>query len=146
MIDIKLKKNNQDYYDISFNDDGDFEQVDNFDTSILLSLYTDKRADSSEVSEAVKRRGYIADQLYTSFKHGSKLWLLDQSRLNINVRNLAKTYTSESLQWLIDDSYLDNIEVKTDIINNENININIFAKSVNNKNIWSYSLWQNTGN
>lgn len=145
MIDLKLEKNSLDYYDISFDSDGDFEQVDNFDTSILLSLYTDKRAESSEVGEARKRRGYIADQLYTSFRHGSKLWLLDQSRLNNNVRNLAKTYTSESLQWILDDGYLENINVQTIIQNNNNITINIIGEDVNNSNRWSYSLWKNTG-
>ena len=146
MIDIKLQKNYLDYYDINFDNNGDFEQVNNFDTSILLSLYTDQRAASSEVEEASKRRGYIADQLYISFKHGSKLWLLDQSRLNNNIRNLAKTYTLESLQWLLDENYLENINVQTKIQNNNDITIIITGNTINNSNLWSYSLWKNTGN
>jgi len=147
MIDIKFcyADNHSEYYDINFDSNGDFVQVDNFDTSILLSLYTDQRAGSSEIGEARKRRGYIADELYNSFVHGSKLWLLEQSRLNNNTRNLAKTYAENSLQWFLEDGYLENIDVSTRIYDNINIEIIIIALSTNNKNIWAYSLWRNIG-
>jgi len=146
MIDIKLKLDDfSNNYDIDFNSDGDFEQVNSFDTSVLLSLGTDQRADKSEIPEVSKRRGWIGDQLYTSFKVGSKLWLLEQARLNTNTRNLSKTYSENSLKWLIDDNHLDNINISTIVSNNENIIINIIGNATNNKNEWSYLLWKNTG-
>lgn len=145
MIDIKLTQTNNNYYDFNFGDDGDFQTVDNFDTSILLSLYTDKRASSFEVPDSEKRKGYLADELYTDFTHGSKLWLLDQSRLNTNTRNLATTYTQDSLSWLVSDGYLNSIEVNTTTSNNTNINIIITAYAENDTNTWAYSLWKNTG-
>lgn len=146
MIDIKLQLDESlNNYDINFDSDGDFEQVSSFDTSVLLSLGTDQRADESEIPEASKRRGWVGDQLYTSFKVGSKLWLLEQSRLNTNTRNLAKTYSESALQWLKDDEYLNTINVSTIVSNNQNIIINIIGNAINNKNEWSYTLWKNTG-
>jgi len=147
IIDIALsKKNNAHFYDIDFEGNGDFETVSGFETSLTMSLFTDKRVSESEQSDPTRRRGWIGDELFadTGFKHGSKLWLLDQARINFNTRNLAITYANDALQWFIDDGYLKNI-VTTATITSSNVTLNINGVLLNNsKTSFSYELWQNT--
>ena len=111
MIDFFLELDDYNNYDIELDASGDVKQTSGLDTSIRLSLLTDQRADASEVSNPIKRRGFIGDELFEDFKHGSKLWLLDQARVNSNTRNLAVNYSRLGLQWMIDDGFATDIVV-----------------------------------
>lgn len=111
MIDFFLELDDDNNYDIELDANGDAKQTSGLDTSIRLSLLTDQRADASEVSNPIKRRGFIGDELFEDFRHGSKLWLLDQARINSNTRNLAVNYSRLGLQWMIDDGFATDIVV-----------------------------------
>lgn len=147
-IDLKLTQNTDDYiYDISIGDGGDFSLVESFDTAIILSLFTDKRAEDSEVPSSLKRRGYFGNLSNSGKKElGSKLWLLDQARINQETLNLAIKYAEQALQWLIDDKYIRNLIVLGVISPNEStitLTIKFFLNNgqVNQK---SYKLFKNS--
>jgi phage gp46-like protein len=99
-------------FDISFDSDGDILTKDSFDTSIQMSILCERRADPSEVPDAIRRRGWIGNVLSDTpgFEIGSKLWLYEQSRLTNDTLNGVKGAAIEATQWLIDDELAKNIE------------------------------------
>jgi phage gp46-like protein len=84
---------------------------DGLETAIILSLFTDRRADDSdELPDAEQfRRGWWADS--DDDRIGSKLWLLSRSKELVQIRALAEQYARESLQWLISDGIVESISV-----------------------------------
>lgn len=147
-VDLLLKQNSDTkFFDLSIKD-GDFESVNNFDTSIIVSLFSDKRADASEVGSSHLRRGWWGDLFNDdpTFQSGSKLWLLDQARLTENILNSAIDYARNSLQWLVDDNLADNIQV-TGILQENGIRLNIVIFRGQSK-VFNrfFDLWQNSGN
>ena len=98
MQDILLEQDEDNIYDISF-ENGDFKLTDGFDTAIVLSLFTDARADSSEVSEPILRRGWIGNEQNENEddNFGSKIWLLEQARTNEDTSNRSTTYSQDAL-------------------------------------------------
>lgn len=111
-IDIKLSNvsdatDKLGYFDISIDSDGDLKKEDGFDTNIIVSLFGERRASSDEVTEPLLRRGWWGNTVNENgFENGSKLWLLDQSRLTTSTVNLCTQYAAEGLKWLKDDGYI----------------------------------------
>jgi phage gp46-like protein len=147
MAEVKLIKTDLGYYDIGLDANGDLLGDDGFATSIVLSLFSDKRADESEVAESHLRRGWWGNLLNEdkTFEIGSKLWLLDQERATTATANIAKDYTYDCLQWLLNDNHVKNIVVNSTLISNNNISIEIiFTKPDNSTQSISFTLWENT--
>lgn len=114
-IDIEmLYDNKKEYYDLAITETGDLKIDDTFDTAINCALLTDGRADSTEVKFVEKQRGTIVD-LFTDGRNGSKLWLLEQSRVDLSTKNKAVDYCKNALQYLIDKNYLKNIFVNAQL-------------------------------
>ncbi len=99
--------------DIAIGADGDLQSVDDFSTSIDLSILTNRRANSSEVSQPIARRGWIGDLTPKTQgrKVGSKVWLFEQSRRDSDTINGIRDAVQEGLQWLIDEGQVERIEV-----------------------------------
>jgi phage gp46-like protein len=83
-----------------------------FETSVLISLFTDARASDSDTlpGTSVSRRGYFGSHL-VGHNIGSKLWLLERSKLDDNTMRLAEQYVSEALDWMRVDGIAASIEV-----------------------------------
>ncbi len=110
-IDILMRYDeDKEYFDLSITDTGDIEADNSFDTTMNCALLTDGRADSSEVSAVERQRGTIVD-IFTNGRNGSKLWLLEQSRADLNSKNRAVDYAKKALQFLVDEGYCKNIVV-----------------------------------
>lgn len=148
-IDLALAKDTQGTFDISFGANGDFTLVDGFDTSIQMSILCERRADPSEVPDAIRRRGWIGNVLSDTpgFEIGSKLWLYEQSRLTNDTLNGVKDAAIQATQWLIDDSLAKNIEAsiagstgagKIDL----KMTIEFSSGQVEQR---FFDLWENTG-
>jgi phage gp46-like protein len=92
-------------------------QVFDLKTAVSLSLLTDKRADEHELPfHEVYKRGWWGDCLNTSGnKIGSKLWLLHRRKFDREAIDLAKNYTTEALDWLIQDEIADEIDVQCEV-------------------------------
>lgn len=104
-IDFKLQKLVTGFYDIDVNLDGDFVSEDAFDTSILVSLFTDARANSSEVAESHRRRGWAGNLLTPGIEMGGKIWLWFQSRLQDRDAEGLDDAVNDSMAWFKDDGW-----------------------------------------
>jgi len=112
-----------------------------------MSLFTDARADSSEIGEPSLRRGWLGNELNDDPNHivGSKLWLLEQARVTQNTLNRALGFIDESLQWMINSNIAKEITVTGNIIGNDKIKIDITFVRFGNKTFnVQFNLWENT--
>lgn len=127
------------YYDISIADDGDIETEDSFETSITTILFTDARANVSEVSIPQNQRGWIGDSNF-----GSKLWIYTQMRARQLAANLIASEAKRALSNFVSE-YAKDISVSS-FVNGESIE---FTASITRHNDIvehrHYSLWENTG-
>lgn len=117
MIDIKLELTENEYYDISFDSNGDFVLTNGLESAILMSILCEKRADESEVVNPKYRRGDWSNELnaITGYEVGSKFWLLDQARANEESINLGIDAINDGLDWLIQDNLIKSVEVSGEI-------------------------------
>lgn len=144
MRDILLEKSG-DLFDISF-ENGDFKTTEGLDTSIIMSLLTDQRAESSEVSEPSLRRGWLGNEMNEDpdYELGSKLWLLDQARAVEKSVNDGVSFAKEAFEWFLDDQLTKDNEVTGSLLS-EGIQINItFVKFDNTILSKQFNLWENT--
>ncbi|MGL5185319.1 MAG: phage GP46 family protein [Plesiomonas shigelloides] len=87
-------------------------QDDGLATLVLMILFTDARADESDVlpDDSGDQRGWIGDT-FADEPWGSKLWLLDRSKLTTDVRNKAVTYAQTALDTHLKPDYARDIVV-----------------------------------
>ncbi|MFA7942069.1 phage GP46 family protein [Pseudomonas brenneri] len=92
-------------------------------SAVLISLFTDRIADDADIPPdgGDDRRGWWGDA-DEDVPIGSRLWLLDRSRLTQAVANTAKIYMSEALQWLLDDQVALSVMVTTAIAGGSRLN------------------------
>jgi phage gp46-like protein len=85
---------------------GGLQSDHSLNTSVLLSLFTWRRAESYDVlPSGVDPKGWWGDAIDLDeheTKLGSRLWLLARAPLNEATRRAAETYAYEALQPLID--------------------------------------------
>ena len=113
-IDATLTELDGGLYDISIDSFGDIATADSFDTAILVSLLSDRRADASEVAQSERRRGWIGNESTPGQEMGSKLWLYEQSRATRTVLNAIAGVARDALEWLVEDDFavaLSDVEV-----------------------------------
>ena len=117
--DIKVIWNN-DYQegDIQYNK-GDLTRELGLETAVMMSLYTDRQASTDDIlpdSNSIDRRGWWGDQItdFDGDQIGSRLWLLERSKITDDIISTAKFYIEESLQWMIDDEVVQNIEIEVE--------------------------------
>ena len=146
-IDIALIPDETGIYDIAF-ENGDFQLVNSFDTSLIISLFADARATASQVPQSQLRRGWWGNQFdkdYPLFEMGSKLWLLYQARNTQNTLNNAIDFARNSLQWLVTNNHAEKVTV-TGAITTTGITLTIVidrGSSVIETRY--YDLWNNSG-
>lgn len=137
-------------FDININGDGDIETDDFFDTSILYSLFGERRANEDEVTEARLRRGWIGNE-GKDFENGSKLWLFQQARLTRTNLSRIEDEARKALQWLVDDGFAIAIE---DVIAAPGVGlgggggVQLIINIRRTRDIVEprlFNLWQNTG-
>ena len=87
-------------------------QDDGLATLVLQILFTDARADPSDVlpDGTNDRRGWIGDT-FADEPWGSKLWLLDRSKITTDVRNKAVTYAQTALERHLKPDYAKQVVV-----------------------------------
>lgn len=90
-------------------------------TSVLLSLFTDRRAEDDDAlpTDDGDRRGWWGDQFaeIADDRVGSRLWLLDRSKRLADVAPLAEAYAQEALAWMLEDGVAEKVEVSASIEN-----------------------------
>lgn len=104
MSDIALKIQGQSFGIALKN--GDLEQDDGLETSVILSLFTDRRVTDEELPTGqTNKRGYWADKYSTvdGDKMGSRLWTLARSKRLAETLRRAEDFAKEALAWMIED-------------------------------------------
>lgn len=112
---------------IIWHDSGGDVSVDGYDlaaedglrTAVILSLFTDRRANDDDALPAgADRRGWWADAWpeVSRDQVGSRLWLLGREKQLPSVLQRAREYAAEALQWLIDDGIADAVRVDAEIV------------------------------
>lgn len=88
---------------------------DGLKTAVLLSLFTDRRAEDGDQLPAgeTDRRGWWADgvPVVAGDQMGSRLWLLAREKQTPAIRERLQKYAAEALQWLVDDKVAERVEV-----------------------------------
>jgi phage gp46-like protein len=96
--------------------DSDLASDRGLETAVILSLFTDRRAEDDDVppsGDATDRRGWWADRFadVEGDKIGSRLWLLNRGKRVNETRLRTKEYIREALQWMLDDKVVDSIDI-----------------------------------
>lgn len=98
----------------------DLESEEGLRTAVLLSLYTDRRANNDDTlpGDDSDRRGWLGDELMPDpdDRIGSRLWLLERSKVTSDMRADAENYIREALQWMIDDGVVLEVGVTTELV------------------------------
>ncbi|TXH38776.1 MAG: hypothetical protein E6Q98_02960 [Rhodospirillaceae bacterium] len=81
-------------------------------TAVIISLFTDRLARPDDVipDGTADRRGWWADNDDDGLI-GSRMWLLSREKTLESVRQRAIEYSTEALQWLIDDGVAQQVGV-----------------------------------
>lgn len=144
-IDAKLTLIAGGLYDITIDDDGDIASEDNFDTAIIVSLFTDRRASVSEVADARYRRGWVGNES-NEFEIGSKLFLYFQSRLTNDVLNGVRDAAAEALQWFVDDGLALEIVAAEPVVMPNGLGLDVqIRRATGEVDKRFFKLWNNTG-
>lgn len=117
-----------------------------FETCVLISLGTDARASAADrLPEPNKNRGGFWGSALLGFNLGSKYWLLERSKLTPETMALAKQYTADALQWLVDDGIASTIDVTVTRENYRQLNINVVVgRPATSSVFFTYYLnWEN---
>lgn len=100
------------------------DEDDGLETAVVLSLFTDGRANDDDVlpdeanAGSDRRRGWWGDT-YADVRGdriGSRLWLLAREKQTQQVLERAREYGREALQWLVDDGIAREVTVTAEIV------------------------------
>ncbi|PNX52006.1 MAG: hypothetical protein BV456_01010 [Thermoplasmata archaeon M8B2D] len=105
LIDFTENKNT--FFDIEYQDNGDFKQ-DDLDTSIVIGLFADTRAEEDEVLVAEQRRGFWGKEIDGS-NTGSKIWQQNGRKIIDNMGRIID-WAEKGLQFLTDEELVKKVE------------------------------------
>lgn len=88
------------------------------DTAVIISLFSDRRAEDGDLPSGENRRGWWGDTYaeIESDKIGSRLWLLSREKQLPRVVARAEEYVNEALAWLIADGIANRVQVTATVI------------------------------
>jgi phage gp46-like protein len=97
-------------------------------TAVLISLFTDRLANADDVipDGSNDPRGWVGD-LGQTVPIGSRLWLLGREKLRPAVAETAKSMAAEALKWMLDDSVVARLDIKTEIAQPNRMNMQVIA-------------------
>ncbi|KPZ26772.1 MULTISPECIES: phage GP46 family protein [Pseudomonas syringae group] len=95
--------------------------------SVVISLFTWRRAEADDPIDDAERFGWWGDTYPTQANDriGSRLWLLRRVRLTAQTRRDAEFYAREALTWLIDDGQVSNINIITEQVQSNRLNLGV---------------------
>ncbi len=103
----------------------DLERDPGLETSILISLFSNKRADVSDTlpDRSGDLQGWWGDT--STDKIGSKLWTLRRSSLTPDVPAKTELICIDALNWMVEDGVAKSIDVSTETIDKDRLLISI---------------------
>jgi len=133
-------------FDLQLDANGDIATEDSFDSAIFCSLFTDRRASSSQIALPELRRGWIGDERTPGFQMGSVLWLYEMSRLNRTTANGIEDAAVQALGWMVDEGYAVAVEADMTLEGPEQGTLEIrLTKPTGEVETRLWNLWALTG-
>jgi phage gp46-like protein len=146
-LERKLVHLGNQIYDYAISETGDFVIDESFDSDIIVSLFCDRRADQSEISQPEFRGGWFGDVVTTlqNYQIGSKLWLTYQSRFNQDTETKMQTYVQSCLSWITELGYAQRVQVSVNRQGIEEMIIDIKIYVTEDEvEKFSYKIWKNS--
>lgn len=119
-MDLTVVYNSDEFtFDLALDERGaDLAAGDGLLSAVLVSLFTDRRANADDVipDGTDDRRGSWQDQYpdLAGDLQGSRLWLLAREKQLPDVLARAQTYAEESLAWMLADGIARSVAVPTE--------------------------------
>jgi phage gp46-like protein len=130
-------------------DRGDLALDGSLRTAVIISLFTDRRAEDDDLVDPNDRRGWWGDLLsdVADDKVGSRLWQLGRAKTVQETLNLAEEFAKESLDWMIEDGIASAIECTAEFVGKGFIGIGIkITKPDGKTETFKFSeLWAESG-
>lgn len=127
---------------------GDLDQRDELGTALLISIFTDRRANPDDrlPVEGESRRGFWGDDFadVQGDLIGSRLWLLSREKQTDQTLARAKEYVDEAVDWLIEDGVANKVDTQVEWVRSGvlGIQIDVFRPSGENYNFRYDYAWQ----
>lgn len=113
--DIRIVMDPNEQYGELILADRDVDRDGGFETAVIITLLTDRRADIEDPlpDDAGYRGGSWHDSIpvVEGYEQGTKLWLLHRSKTLIEIPTTAEQYLREGFQWMIDDEIVESLDV-----------------------------------
>lgn len=114
--------------------------------AVIISLYTWRRAATDDPVDDEELFGWWGDSYpaVADDRIGSRLWLLRRVKLTAQTQRDAEFYAREALQWLLDDGQVIGLEVSSEQVdlNRLNLLITLTVPGGARLNINPSSAWQ----
>lgn len=99
----------------------DLARDDGLETSVIISLFSDRRATPEQVPAELPRddlRGFWGDvrPAVEGDQTGSLLWLLAREKQTPQTKARAEQYCREALAWLVEDKVATAVDVATEYV------------------------------
>ncbi|MBD2781639.1 phage GP46 family protein [Xenorhabdus szentirmaii] len=122
---------------------GDLLTGNDLQTAMIISLFTDRQARADDAIDGADRRGWWGDS-GMDYPIGSRLWLLQRQKLTLAVALAAEDYAHEALQWMQDDGVATDIDVRTQIVwpNRLNMVIRYQRPGRDNEDLRFFWVWE----
>lgn len=95
-------------------ENGDLKVEQGLETAVIISVFSDQRVTNEELPPGIEfKRGWWGD-LFPEIEGdriGSKQWILNRSKNNLETVAQLENLVRESLQWMLDDGVASAIEV-----------------------------------
>lgn len=100
---------------------------DSLSRTVVISLFTWRRADTGDVYDGSNKYGLWGDTypVVQGDKIGSKLWQLLRRKLTDDVIAEVEEVSRDSLQWMIDDGICSNVDVSVERSEINRVNISV---------------------
>jgi phage gp46-like protein len=108
--DFKIERNNGIYDFAIDNITNTYIEEETGETPILISLLETQRIGLENSFPIIKRGG----SYFLDISRGSLIWIKDKA--TTNDIQLIKSFTLNSLKWLINENYVENIEIEHKLI------------------------------
>jgi len=95
------------FSDITFTD-----ELRELNDVVMISLFTDRRANSGDLPTTEYQYGWWADTI-NSRKIGSRLYLLKREKITDDLIPKVDSIVKEALQWILDDKIATEVQVST---------------------------------
>lgn len=109
-------------------DGPDLATDDGLHSTVLVSLFTDRRAREDDVipDGSDDRRGHWSDSyLPGDEQEGSRLWLLEREKVIPEVLRRAEDYSREALAWMITDGAASAVQATAWTTGKQDLNLQI---------------------